>query len=171
MLAGALGARLRYTAQGVGSLGGNTRQFTAGTVADAEWTGAAASSFSAFGANLGDGAGGAEGPLARMASAVETYAGYLRTAQQKAQQFNFIANEAENDPTGAVMSAVEQASRSATEAASAAQRAGDQAAAEVASASDQLQSLFGDGPVQRFIVAQPGVRFGGAVTPQQWEMV
>jgi hypothetical protein len=160
-----LGARLRYAAQGVGSLGSNARQFTAGTVTDAEWTGAAANSFSSFGANLGDGTGAAEGPLTRVASAVENYAGYLRNAQQKAQRFNFIVDAADTDPTVAVMSAVEQASQDATAAISAAQRAGDQAAAEVTSASGQLQMLFGNGPVQRFIGAQRGMTVDPPLLP------
>jgi hypothetical protein len=152
-----LGARLRYAAQGFGGLGSNTRQFTTATVTDAEWTGAAASSFSAFGVNLGEGASAAEGPLARMAAAVDRYAGYLRTAQQKAQQFSFIADAARNDPSGSLISAAEHAGLSAAEAISAAQQAGEQAAAEVASAAGQLQDLFGDGPVQGFIDAQPGI--------------
>jgi hypothetical protein len=161
-----LSVRLRYAAQGVGSLGGNTRQFTTGTVTDAEWTGTAATSFSAFGVNLGEGAGAADGPLARMASAVETYAGYLRTAQQKAQQFNFIADAAQNDPRGSLMSAAEHAGQSATEAISAMQQAGEQAAAEVSSATGQLQDLFGDGPVQRFIGAQPGMGVEPPLLPE-----
>ena len=150
-----LGTRLRYAAQGVGSLGGNTRQFTAGTVAAAGWTGSAADSFSAFGTSLGEGAGAAAAPLTRIASAVETYAGSLRTAQQRVSEFNSIADMAGTDPSAAVMRAVEQSAQDANDATSALQQAGQQAAAEVTSASGQLQDLFAAGPVRSFIAALP----------------
>jgi uncharacterized protein YukE len=152
-----LAGRLRYAAQGVGSLGSNTRQFTSGTLTDAEWTGSAADSFSAFGTNLGEGAGAAEGPLTRMASAVENYAGSLRAAQQKAQTFNSIADAAQDDPSGSLISAAEEAGQNATDAISAMQQAGNQAASEVTSASGELQDLFGSGPVRGFISSQPGL--------------
>jgi len=152
-----LAGRLRNAAQGVGSLGSNTREFTTGTVSDAEWTGSAADSFSAFGTNLGNGAGAAEGPLTRMASAVENYAGSLRAAQQKAQAFNSIADAAQDDPSGSLMSAAEQAGQNATDAISAMQQAANQAASEVTAASGELQDLFGNGPVRGFISSQPGL--------------
>jgi uncharacterized protein YukE len=136
-----LSTRLRYAAQGVGSLGGNTRQFTTGTLAGAGWTGSAADSFSAFGTSLGEGAGAASAPLTRIASAVETYASSLRTAQQRAAELNSIADTASTDPSSAVMQAVRQA--------------GERAAAEVTSASGQLQDLFSTGPVRNFIATLP----------------
>lgn len=151
-----LAGRLRYAAQGVGSLGSNTRQFTTGTLTDAEWTGSAADSFSAFGANLGEGAGAAEGPLTRMASAVENYAGSLRAAQQSAQTFNSVASAAQDDPSGSLISAAESAGQKATDAINAMNQAGDQAATEVTSAAGDLQDVFGKGPVQTFIGTQPG---------------
>jgi uncharacterized protein YukE len=152
-----LASRLESAAQGAGNLGGSTRQFTTATLSDAEWTGSAADSFSAFGANLGEGAGAAEGPLTQMASAVRTYAGSLRTAQQEAQTFNSIADAAQNDPSGSLISAAEQAGQNATNAISAMQQAGDQAAAKVTSAAGDLEGVFGKGPVQGFIGSQTGL--------------
>jgi uncharacterized protein YukE len=150
-------SRLELAAQGTGNLGSSTRQFTTTTVSDAEWTGSAADSFSAFGANLGEGAGAAEGPLVQMAAAVRVYAGALRTAQQQAQAFNSVATAAENDPSGSLMSTAELAGQKASDAITAMQQAGNQAATEVTSAAGELEGVFGNGPVKTFIGTQPGL--------------
>lgn len=150
-------SRLELAAQGAGNLGSSTRQFTTATLSDAEWTGSAADSFSAFGANLGEGAGAAEGPLVQMAAAVRVYAGSLRTAQQQAQAFNSVATAAQNDPGGSLMSTAEVAGQKASDAITAMQQAGDQAASEVSSAAGELQGVFGNGPVKTFIGSQPGL--------------
>jgi uncharacterized protein YukE len=151
-----LASRLETAAQGAGRLGSNTRQFTTATLSDAEWTGSAADSFSDFGGNLGAGAGATEGPLNQIASAVRTYAGSLRTAQQQVQAYASVAEAAENDPSGSLISAAEQAGQNAMGAVNALQQAGDQAAAQVTSAAGELQGVFGNGPVQRFIATDPG---------------
>jgi uncharacterized protein YukE len=159
-----LAGRLEFAGQGADSLGSNTREFTTTTLSDAEWTGDAADSFSAFGANLGEGAGAVEGPLSRIASAVRNYAGSLRTAQQQAQAYNSIAEAAQNDSSGSLISAAENAGQNAMDAISAMQEAGSQAAAEVTSAAGDLQDLFGNGPVQSFMSTDPGlgeIPFGG----------
>jgi hypothetical protein len=152
-----LAGRLRFAAQGVGGLGKNTSVFTAATQSDADWTGQSATSFDAFGNGLADGAGAAEAPLTRIASAVETFAGPLRTAQQQVQSFNAIAEAAQNDSSGSLLSAAEQAGQDAMDALNALQEAGNQAAAEVTSATGDLENLFGNGPVQSFLSSQPGL--------------
>jgi uncharacterized protein YukE len=162
-----MASRLETAAQGAATLGSGTRQFTTATLSDAEWTGSAADSFSAFGANLGQGAGATEGPLNQIASAVRTYAGSLRTAQQQVQAFSSIAEAAQNDASGSLITAAEHASQNAMDAVSALQQAGDQAAAQVTSAAGELQGVFGNGPVQRFVGDDPGL--GDSIPLGEWK--
>ncbi len=140
-----LAAQLRMTAQRSGKLGANTSDLTDAITSDAQWTGAASDSFSAFTANLSKGASAAEAPLARIADAVDNYANVLDVAQQKAQTATAMAQAAQNDPTGSLLGTAEQYGLDAMDALGALQEAGDQAAEQVTSAADDLEvgSLFG----------------------------
>jgi uncharacterized protein YukE len=159
-----LAAQLRTAAQGSGNLGTNTSELTGAITSDAQWTGSASSSFSAFSANLSTGTSAAEAPLTRIADAVENYANVLDVAQQKAQTANAIFQAAQEDPTGSMMSTAEQYGQSAMDALDALQQAGDQAAEQVASAGDDLQveSLFGaQGRVTGWASSQPALGTDG----------
>jgi uncharacterized protein YukE len=149
--------RLKFAAQGAVGLSRSTGRFTAATQSDAVWTGQSAGSFDAFGTNLAKGADAAAAPLTRIATAVETFAGPLRTAQQRVAAYNVIATAAAGDRSGSLVSAREKARQNAVDALKALQEAGSQAAAEVSSATADLQDLFGIGPVQGFISAHPGL--------------
>jgi guanyl-specific ribonuclease Sa/uncharacterized protein YukE len=168
----AMAFRLEFAAQGAADLGASTREASTSVPSSADWTGDGADSYTAFSGNLGQGASAAESPLLRIASAVRTYAGSLRTAQQQAQAYTSIADAAQNDASGSLISAAEQAGNNAMDAISAMQEAGNQAAAEVSSAAGDLENLFGSqGPVQSWINGQPvlsgdsmpgGGMFGGS---------
>ena len=163
-----LAARLRTSAQGSGNLGTNTSDLTGAITSDAQWTGAASNSFSTFSANLSQGTSAAEGPLTRIADAVENYANVLDVAQQKAQTANAIFQTAQDDPTGSMISTAEQYGQSAMDALDALQQAGDQAAQQVSSAADDLQvgSLFGaQGPVTSWEGTQPALGTDGLWQP------
>jgi uncharacterized protein YukE len=134
-----LAAQLRTAAQRSGSLGSNTSELTGAITSDSQWTGAASNSFSTFSANLSQGASAAEAPLTRIADAVENYANVLDIAQQKAQAATDLAQVAENDPTGSLMSTAEQYGLNAMDALDALQQAGDQAAEQINSAADDLR--------------------------------
>lgn len=138
------------------NLGASTRQATESIRSAAEWTGDASDSFSAFASNLGRGADAAQEPLLQMAAAVRRYAGYLSTAQQKAEAFGSLAQAAQETSDGSLISAAEMAAQDATDALQALQEAGEQAAAQVTSAAGDLENLFGNqGPVQGWINSQP----------------
>jgi len=163
-----LAAQLRTSAQGSGNLGTNTSDLTGAITSDAQWTGAASNSFSTFSANLSQGTSAAEGPLTRIADAVENYANVLDVAQQKAQTANAIFQTAQDDPTGSMISTAEQYGQSAMDALDALQQAGDQAAQQVSSAADDLQvgSLFGaQGPVTSWAGTQPALGTDGLWQP------
>jgi len=148
-------SRLKLAAQGAAGLSRSTSLFTAAAQSDAMWTGQSATAFDAFGSNLANGAAAAEAPLTRIASAVESYAGPLRTAQQRVAAYNDIAAAAAGDRSGSLLRAAEQAGQNAMDALKALQQAGNQAGAEVRSAAAELRDLFGSGPVQDFIDARP----------------
>jgi ribonuclease T1 len=151
-----LAFRLEFAAQGTADLGASTRAVSTSVTSDADWIGDAADSYTAFSGDLGQGASAAESPLLRIASAVRTYAGSLRTAQQQAQAYTSIAEAAQNDTTGSLIGAAERAGQNAEDAINAMQAAGNQAAAEVTSAAGDLDNLFGgQGPVQGWINGQP----------------
>ena len=163
-----LATQLRTAAQRSGSLGSNTSDLTGAITSDAQWTGSASNSFSSFSTNLSQGVSAAEAPLTRIADAVENYANTLDAAQQKAQAANAMAQVAEADPTGSLMSTTEQYGLSAMDALDALQQAGDQAAQQVGSAADDLQvgSLFGaQGPVTSWASSQPALGTGGLWQP------
>jgi uncharacterized protein YukE len=152
-----LAAKLEAAAQGAGDIGASTRQVTASVRSDADWTGDAADSYSDFTSNLSQGASAAEAPLSQIASAVRNYAGTLRTAQQEVQAYSSLAQAAQNDSTGSLISAAELAGQNASAAVTALQQAASQAAAQVSSAAGALENLAGtQGPVQTWINSQPG---------------
>lgn len=154
----ALAFQLEYAAQGTADLGASTRQVTTSVAADAQWTGSAADGYSSFTANLGQGASAAEDPLLQIASAVRDYAGALRTAQSQVQAYSTIAQAAQNDASGSLLSSAEMSGQNAIDALNALQQAGDSAASQVTSAAGDLNDLFGQqGPVQGWISKQPVV--------------
>jgi uncharacterized protein YukE len=151
-----LAGRLEAAAAGAAGLGTSTRQVTSSIRSSANWTGDAADAYTEFTRNLGQGAAAAEVPLSRIAAAVRSYAGCLRTAQQKVAAYASAAEAAQvsgND--SGYVSAAEAAGREASAAVSEWQAAGNHAAAEVSSATGKLAGIFGSGgPVQSWIDRQ-----------------
>jgi uncharacterized protein YukE len=90
-----LASRLETAAAGAASLGADTRRVTSSIRSGADWTGDAADAYTAFSANVGQGAASAEDPMSRIALAVRDYAGSLRTAQQKVAAYNSAAETAQ----------------------------------------------------------------------------
>lgn len=130
-----LASSLEAAAGGFGDLGRSTRQVTTSVRSDAEWTGDAADSYTAFTGNLSQGTAAVEAPLSRIALSVRDYAGYLRTAQQKVAVYASAAEVAQvsgND--SGYVSVAEGAAQDAEAAVSAWQAAGNRVAAEVTSA-------------------------------------
>jgi uncharacterized protein YukE len=152
-----LASSLEVAAGGFGELGRGTRQVTASVRLDAEWTGDAADSYTAFTANLSQGTAAVEAPLSRMVSSVRDYAGLLRTAQQKVAAYASAAETAHvsgND--GGYVSVAEGAAGDAEAALTAWQAAGDRVATEITNAAGQLGNVFGSqGPVQSWLGSQP----------------
>ncbi len=152
-----LASRLETAAAGFGELGRGARQVTASVRLEAEWTGDAADSYSAFTDNLSQGTSAVEAPLSQIASSVRDYAGFLRTAQQKVAASSSAAETAQvsgNDV--AYVSVAESAAQDAEAAITAWQAAGNRVAGEVTSAAGQLGDVFGSqGPVQSWLGRQP----------------
>jgi hypothetical protein len=150
-----LAARLQMAASGAGNL----KISTEGTVEDvrsgSDWTGDGADAFTSFGNNLGEGAAAAEGPMSRIATAVQDYAGYLRTAQQQAQAYTSLAQAAQDTSDGGLISEAEQAGYKAQAAISAWQEAGSRAASQVSAAAGDMADVFGNGPVRGWIASNP----------------
>src|ERR1700733_1070185 len=153
-----LAERLEAAAQGTADVSGSTREITTAIRANADWTGDAADAYSDFTLNLSQGAGAAQGPLLRIATAVRDYAGSLRNAQQETQTYNLLAEALENRGGNiAMLGEGETAGQSAATAIDALQQAGNRAATEVSAAGDDLAGLLGkQGPVQNWINSQPG---------------
>jgi uncharacterized protein YukE len=152
-----IASRLATDAGQFAELGRSTRQVAASVRSDAEWTGDAADSYTAFTGNLSQGAAAAEQPLSRIASAVHDYAGFLRAAQQKVAAYASAAETAQvsgND--SAYVSVAQSAAKDAEVAVEAWQAAGDRVATEVTGAAAQLGDVFGSaGPVQNWLGLQP----------------
>jgi uncharacterized protein YukE len=152
-----LASTLEAAARGFGELGRSTRQVSTSVRSDAEWSGDAADSYTAFTGNLSQGAAAVEAPLSRIALSVRDYAGYLRAAQQKVQTYataTEVAQVSGND--SGYVSVAEGAAQEAEAAVSAWQAAGNRVAAEVTSAAGQLGDVFGShGPVQIWLGSQP----------------
>jgi uncharacterized protein YukE len=152
-----LASSLEAAAGGFGELGRSTSQVTTSVRSDADWTGDAADSYTAFAGNLSQGAAAVEVPLSRIALSVRDYAGFLRTAQQKVQAYATAAEVAQvsgND--GGYVSVAQAAEQDAELAIANWQAAGERAATEVNAAAGQLKGLFSaSGPVQGWLVRQP----------------
>jgi uncharacterized protein YukE len=151
-----LASRLEAAATGAEDLGASSREVTAAVRSDAQWTGDAADAYTAFTGDLSAGAAAVDAPLSRIALAVRNYAGYLRTAQQKASAYNSAAEaaQASGDDPGYV-SAAAAAAQDAESATAAWQAAGDHAVAEVNAAVGELEESFGaQGPVQSWLNRQ-----------------
>jgi uncharacterized protein YukE len=153
-----LAERLEAAAQGTADVSGSTREITTAIRANADWTGDAADAYSDFTLNLSQGAGAAQGPLLRIATAVRDYAGSLRNAQQETQTYNVLAEALENRGDNiAMLGEGETAGQNAATVIDALQQAGNRAATEVSAAGDDLADLLGkQGPVQNWINSQPG---------------
>src|SRR5579872_4313437 len=152
-----LATQLQAIAKGTANLGASTRQITASIRSGAEWTGDASDAYTAFTGDLAQGVVGAQAPLARIASAVQDYAGCLRTAQEKVAAYASAAEVAQvsGDDSG-YLSVAKAAEQDATTAVAAWQAAGDRAAAQVTEAAGQLGDVFGSqGPVQSWLGRQP----------------
>jgi len=152
-----LAGQLRAIAQGTGDLGTSTREVTASIRSGAEWTGDASDAYTAFTGDLAQGVVGAQAPLSRIASAVQDYAGCLRTAQEKVAAYASAADAAQvsGDDSGYV-SVANAAEQDATTAVAAWQAAGDRAAAQVSEAAGQLGDVFSaQGPVGSWLGRQP----------------
>lgn len=145
-------AQLDSAASSTGTLASRTATTTAAIRTNANWTGSAADGYTAFTGNLTSGVGATQAPLTRIAAAVRSYAGCLRTAQQKVTAYNSAAQTANTTQLAADITTANTAEADARTAVAAQQTAGDHAAAEVKGASDELDNPFGpDGVVREWI--------------------
>lgn len=90
----ALADQLDKQAGTVGDLGANTLKTTQGIQSQANWTGPAASAYTAFTTQTSQGVSGFEPPLHNVANAIRTYAGVLQKAQKSVSD---AVNTANND--------------------------------------------------------------------------
>lgn len=138
-----MAAQLDTAGRGAGNLANSTGQVTAEVRSAAEWTGDASDAYLAFTGNLTYGVTRTPPPLARIATAMRGYAGFLRVAQQKAAVYANAVQLAQASGSPADAVAAEAAGQDAAVSAAAQQVAGDQAAAQVRTASGELADLFG----------------------------
>lgn len=147
-----LAAELEGHASDTDSLASQTARTTADVKTNADWTGSAAEGYSSFTANLTHGIGSVPPPLAKIASSVRGYAGYLRTAQEKVSAYNSSAKLAAATQHPTHTAAAQAAQKDAQSAVNEANAAGDQAARDVNDAKDELENPFGkDGIVRKWI--------------------
>jgi uncharacterized protein YukE len=147
-----LAGQLDTAAAGTDSLTSATVRVTADIKTNADWTGSAADGYTAFTGNLARGVGGMQAPLSRIAAAVRGYAGYLRTAQEKASAYGYAAQAAQASRHPADIATATAARQDAESAIAAQQAAGNHAAAEVRGATNEMANPFGpDGPVRNWI--------------------
>ena len=148
-----LAAKLASTAASVDDLTASTRQQTATIRDNADWTGQAADSYTAFTQNLATGFGRAVTPLQRIASAVRSYAEVLQSTQQRASATNYVQDAAAANPTDSALSTEAQAlGQAASDALTALESEAAQAEAVIKAATSDLANLFGtDGPVRKWI--------------------
>jgi uncharacterized protein YukE len=86
-------AQLRQLAVQAGDLAAASRKSMEGVALDADWTGKAADSYTAWTSGLVSGVGRMEAPLAQVPPAVDRYAAALRTAQQKVGTYQAYASQ------------------------------------------------------------------------------
>lgn len=147
-----LAAQLDAAASGADSLASRTARTTADIRTNADWTGTAADGYTAFTGNLTSGVGATRAPLAKIASAVRGYAGYLRTAQEKVSAYSTAAQTANASKHPADVTAAKTAEADARSAIADQQTAGDHAEAEVREATGEMENPFGpEGVVREWI--------------------
>lgn len=144
-----LAAQLDAAAAGTDGLASRTARTTADIKTNADWTGSAADSYTAFTGNLTRGVGATRAPLTRIADAVRGYAGYLRTAQEKVSAYSSAAHTAAATQHPVDVAAAKGAEQDARSAVAAQQTAGDHAAAEVRDATGEMENPFGPEGVVR----------------------
>jgi uncharacterized protein YukE len=140
-----------------------TGAVTAQIRSGADWTGSAADAYTQFATGLSRGIGRAAPPLTQIASAVRSYAGTLRTAQQKVLAYNTAAEAAQasgNEP--AVVQAALGAESDAARACTACQAAGDRAAAQVKAATGEVKGVFDPEGALRGTIEQIHTMLGAA---------
>jgi hypothetical protein len=162
-----LASQLKGLGTQTADLGTDTLKAAASTLADSDWTGQAAGSFAEFAVDLGGGIGSAEPLLNTIAEAAQQFSRALSDAQQTVQAYNYLAQAAENDPSGSLLGDAELAGQNAMGSLQALEEAGNQAAATVTSAAGDLENLF-KGPAGSWISSldiPPGGIFGNPGGP------
>jgi uncharacterized protein YukE len=156
-----LAAQLTQAAGGMADLSASTRSVTSGVRDQAEWTGEAAESYSAFANGLGAGIAAAQAPLTRIANSVNGYAAALRQAQQQVANANLALQTAQDSASRLTPDAAAQASAANTAAQNASgyltdlQAAGEAAAATIRTAGPELANIFGGrGPVHAWLTGR-----------------
>lgn len=161
----------RYASQ-VGDLAAATRKSVTGITADGDWTGSAASAFTAYTGGLSSGVAGMEQPLGRVPAAVAGYAAALRTAQARVDAYQSYASQVaaftgpvSGPVTAAQAQAEAQALRSsASDALAGLERAAQDAAGLLQAIAETLERVFDDsGPFHSWLekVARPWDAAGG----------
>lgn len=138
----AAAARLAQTAGAWGDLAGTTSRSAESVRTAADWTGSAADQQEAFHAALSSGIARGEAPMTKVAGAVRSYAGYLRTAQQRVEAANSSAELAASTGHPAHAANAAAAHDDAQSALAQLDAEGARAAATVAEADGESKGLF-----------------------------
>lgn len=147
-----LAAELDGHASDMEGLASSTARTTADIKTNADWTGSAADAYTGFTTDLTHGVGSVQAPLSKIASSVRSYAGYLRTAQEKVSAYNSAAQTAAATGHPAHVTAAQAAGQDAQSAVVAEKAAGDQAAKEVEESQGELEQIFGkEGLVRKWL--------------------
>ena len=138
-----LAGQLTQQASQSGDLAVTTDGTTSQIRSGAQWSGSAADAYTGFTTAMSRGLGRTAAPLAGIAAAVRGYAGYLRTAQERADAYNVAVRQAQasgGDP--ASLQAAYSAQADAAAASAQLQDAGQQAATQVQAAAVTLDGVF-----------------------------
>lgn len=143
-----LADQLDNAAVQVGDLAAQTHRVTTSVADEAEWTGNAADAYKSFTSSAVRGMGAMENPLSSAASAVRSYAGALRSAQQRVAALQQYTAAGSPVSTSAAQELEQDALAFAERAATAEQHA----TAVVDSATSELAAAFSaDGPVRGWL--------------------
>jgi uncharacterized protein YukE len=126
-----LADQLDQHATNVGNLGTNTLKTTQGIASAADWTGSAASAYGDFTGNTAHAVTGLESPLHNVANSIRTYAGVLKSAQQRVTDAVGTANNNIKSNPACSETEISSAQKTASDAQSEVDKAGEQCAGEV----------------------------------------
>jgi len=149
------------------SQAGDLAVTTAGTASQirsgAQWSGSAADAYTGFTTAMSRGLGRTAAPLADIATAVRGYAGYLRTAQERAAAYNVAVqqSQASGGDTASLQAAYAAQADSAA-ASTQLQDAGQQAATQVLASAATLDGVFAPEGVLRATIEDIHTLLGAA---------